>query len=136
VVEHAWALHRDPEAFELLIDHKPLAWLAEQINPAFEAGTKGRTLARAAIRLAPSVPSVLDRLFDVAPTSWAYASAKLGAPTDARRLRAVFDGAVDSDDRSLVVWSIGQLNQWDLLLELHQVPDRTLEQMLARRVDA
>ena len=131
-VEAAWETERDSEAFELLLGVMPLAWLRDQIETAFSLDLKGRALARLAIRVAPSQPEVLDELFRKSAVSWAYASAKLGRPGDRRRLRAALEAAETCDDRSLVVWSIGQLRDWDLLLELHQLPGPTIEQILER----
>jgi len=115
-----WDQFRDPEAFELLAREMPQEWLAAAVDDAFVPGVRGRILARAAIRLAPTHPEVLERLFELSPASWAYSVAKLGGPFDVARLRDAFRQCEDLDDRSLVIWSIGQLRGWDLLLELHK----------------
>ena len=127
----AWSTHRDQEAFELLASRMPLDWLRDQVCEVFIPGVRGRILSRVAIRLAPSDPGILDRLYDVAPVAYAYAAAKLKAQPDRVRLRAAFDAAETADDRSLVIWCIGQLRDWDLLLELHRRPAPTLEEILA-----
>jgi hypothetical protein len=132
LVEAAWRRWRDPEAFELLVDVMTAEWLKDQTEELEAVDLKGRTLARFAIKVAPIQPDVLDRLFDRSPVSWAYASAKLGQPVSTDRLRVAFQSAESDDDRSLVVWSIGQLRDWDLLLEIHRLPGPTLEQILER----
>ena len=118
LLEQAWRQHRDHEAAWLIVKTFPIPFLLAEKNVLLNSLTEGWQLSRLYLRLAEAVPETLGELLALDPISYIYVAAKRGIPLPIEVVDQVLDLSLGDERLGLLLWSIGELGLWDVLLNV------------------
>ena len=118
LLEQAWRQHRDHEAAWLIVKTFPTRFLLAEKNVLLNSLTEGWQLSRLYVRLAEAVPETLGELLALDPISYIYVAAKRGIPPPIEVVEQVLDLSLGDERLGLLLWSIGELGLWDVLLNV------------------
>ena len=131
-----WRNSGNSRAAQVIAYNASPAFLNGVLAELLENCDEGWIVGRAAIRAGRFPPGFFYRLKQRLPATYAYVCAKTKTPITHREAVALAANERDSDDRSLILWSIGQLGIWTALEEIYKLgPDiamRDRESLLER----
>lgn len=113
-----WEMYRDPESALLLIKLLPsehLLVMRWDLMPALSAGWMR---SRLYLRLAEVAPETVGELERVDGISYCYVLAKLGRELTVAQAKAIVKRFEGDEHFGLVVWSLGQMKLWQVLIWL------------------
>lgn len=112
------------ESAAVAVSRAPPAYLVahvEKLLPFVRDPWRRRKLF---LRAAEDDEAVVERLRGLDAVSFVYCKTKLGQAVDSGYIKDVYDACEDSSDRGLLVWCMGKLGHWELLLHVHEDHDR------------
>ncbi|EJL83744.1 hypothetical protein PMI15_02541 [Polaromonas sp. CF318] len=110
-----WEMYRDPESALLLVKLLPPVRLLAMRGDLMPALSEGWMRSRLYLRLAEIAPETVGELESVDGISYCYVLAKLGRELTVAQAKAVVKRFEGDDRFGLVVWSLGQMKQWQVL---------------------
>lgn len=112
----AWVAFQDAECAWLLVkllSPQDLVGMKERILPHLSEGWQ---ISRLYLRMSTVDPSVVEELNRIDGIAYSYVLAKLGRSISIEQAKALF-ARYETDERlGLLVWSIGQMKLWDVLV--------------------
>lgn len=116
LLEQAWSEFRDWEAAWLIVkSHHPAFLLQEKAN-LVNALTEGWQLSRLYLKLADLDVGQLDDLLERDQISYVYVQVKLGRSVPDDLLSGILNSHLGDERLGLLLWCLGELRQWDLLV--------------------
>ncbi|XZG71608.1 hypothetical protein ACTSKR_07045 [Chitinibacteraceae bacterium HSL-7] len=129
ILEQAWRNFGDPEAAWIMVKSFPLSTLLEEKSSFLAVLSEGWQRSKLFLRLAELDQKYTDDLLELDPISFVYVKAKLGQQVSADILNTVLENSLGDDRIGLLLWSLGELKQWDQLVA---ASSRTKEMAEAR----
>ncbi|RTQ33331.1 hypothetical protein EJP69_17560 [Variovorax gossypii] len=120
IIVAAWREWGDPECAWLLVKLLPAADLASMKSELLPSLDQGWMLSRLFLRLAEldaDFPDELERLDSV---SYCYVLAKLGRTIPNEKAMSIVEQSAGDERFGLLVWSIGKMGLWEVLVAIQQ----------------
>lgn len=118
LLERSWRQYQDHEAAWLIAKTFPASFLVAEKNELLKSLNEGWELSRLYLRIADVVPECLDELLALDPISYMYVAAKRGMPPPVEIVGRVIDLSWRDERFGLLLWSIGELGLWDVLMDV------------------
>ena len=132
----AWEKFKDPECAWLLVKLLPLNGLVSlkgELTPHLAEGWK---ISRMYLRLAEIEPSAPEELLATDGVSYCYVMAKLGRSIPVARAKSILKRYATDERLGLLVWSLGKMQHWEVLIwlgkQLPEFQDQRLAAIMAR----
>jgi len=116
ILEQAWRNFGDPEAAWIMVKSFPLSTLLEEKSSFLAVLNEGWQRSKLFLRLAELDQKYTDDLLELDPISFVYVKAKLGQQVSSDILNTVLENSLGDDRIGLLLWSLGELKQWDQLV--------------------
>jgi hypothetical protein len=130
-LEDGWRKHRDKEATWLIIKTFPAHFLISERGAIKERITEGWMLSRLYLRISEERPELACELLEVDSISYMYVAAKLRKVPAIDIVNRTIEANLGNERFDLLLWSIGELGLWDLLLAIGgRLPDVARAQTL------
>ncbi|MDR7336276.1 hypothetical protein [Roseateles asaccharophilus] len=116
----AWPEWGDPECAWLLVKLLPVADLAPmkaELLPSLDEGWKLSKLFLRLAELDADAPDELERLDSI---SYCYVLAKLGRAIPNEKAMSIVEQSAGDERFGLLVWSIGKMGLWEVLVWIQQ----------------
>jgi hypothetical protein len=123
----SWATFRDFEAARLLLLRAPPEFLFRYLRE-FEAHFEGARLGRLYRRVASHDVSVVERLAQIDPITYAYVCTQVGIAVPAEQMLSIYRASMSTDKAGLVIWCAGQMGLWDTLSEMGRLAQNPPEE--------
>lgn len=120
LLEQCWLEHRDVQAAWLIVKTFPPAFLVDEKAELLESLAEGWQLARFYLRIAESQPTAFEELLARDPISYLYVAAKRRVPPPLDIVEMIARENLSDDRYGLLLWSLGELGFWDVLVGLSQ----------------
>jgi hypothetical protein len=116
LLEKAWRQNLDCEAGWLIVKTFPVEFLLAEKTALLQVLTEGWQLSRFYLRISEAFPDELAGLLDRDPISYVYVAAKLRIQLRTKLVKEVLDSSEGDSRLGLLLWSIGELGLWDVLV--------------------
>lgn len=120
LLERAWREYEDSGATWWIVKTFPVLFLVAEKDALLNTLTEGWQLSRLYLRMAESAPEILEELLELDSISYIYVTAKRGIPPPVEIVERVLDCSLGDDRLGLLLWSIGELGLWDVLVGVTQ----------------
>lgn len=116
LLEEAWEEFHDGEAAWLIVKRHPSAVLLQEKNNLVNALTEGWQLSRLYLKLAEIDAAHVNDLLELDPISYVYVQVKLKRSVPDDQLNGILSDHIGDERLGLLLWCLGELRQWDLIL--------------------
>ncbi|CAE6724209.1 hypothetical protein [Paraburkholderia nemoris] len=116
LLEEAWRQNLDYEAGWLIVKTFPVEFLLAEKATLLQILTEGWQLSRFYLRISEAFPDELAELLERDPISYVYVAARLRIQLRVKLVREVLDSSEGDSRLGLLLWSIGELGLWDVLV--------------------
>jgi len=131
LLEQAWKEFRDREAAWLMVEGHPPADLLQDKNNLVSALTEGWQLSRLYLKLAEIDVTHVEELLEIDPISYVYVQVKLKRSVPDDQLTGIVGDHLGDERLGLLLWCLGELRQWDLIVTASKRSEEIARQRLA-----
>jgi hypothetical protein len=115
-IENCAFTHGDVKAGLILIQHYEPAYLYENRRNILKILDAGWAVGKLYLRAAEHAPACIDELRHIDGVTFAYAKAKLNQTLSSDEIMSLIEEFRYDERLGLLVWSIGKMKHWDVLL--------------------
>ncbi len=131
LLEQAWKKFHDWEAAWLIVKGHPPAALLQDKNNLVSALTEGWQLSRLYLKLAQIDVTHIDDLLVLDPISYVYVLVKLKRSVPDDQLNGILSDHIGDERLGLLLWCLGELRCWDLIVTASERSDEIARQRFA-----
>ena len=114
----SWEKYSDYDCARLLIENDDVSYLCDQRRDLSTVSAGTWLLGRLYLRLAEIDASLVDEVEGIDPITFAYVLAKKGRRISPAKARKLANQYLHDDRFGLLVWSLGQMSLWTVVVEL------------------
>jgi hypothetical protein len=115
-LDRAWREFRDPEAAWLMVKgHAPVD-LQREKSDLISVLSEGWQLSRLYLKLAELDEAQVSDLLELDPITYVYVCVKLRRPVPHDQLTAILEDSLGDERLGLLLWCLGELRHWDLIM--------------------
>lgn len=118
LLKEAWEHYSDSECAHLIIKHFPHEYIVENRNQLIDVLSEYWQISRLFLKIGDKYPELIRELKEIDSISYCYLLSKFKMSLPKEEAAGYLKESIHDERFGLLIWSIGKLHLWDLLVEL------------------